>query len=600
MKKNIILVLFIMCMIFIKQDVYAFSNTYEKNIIELEKEYTINSLVDDWGYILQMEIPESGRIRIWIKDYTNDFCDNDLYISDVGNASFEELEGFESREWNKGAESMHSGWITVNKGAYVSKFHVSGSVNSEAILYIEYEKQSEYYGESENNDTFDNATIMTLGKKYEGNNSKLNDKDYYKFVLDAQGLVKFSSRNIRNNSLMYCHIYSEDNNGNVKEVYKNYYISELDGRNWEWDCLRLPKGTYFVEVFNGTWEPEYSIQVNYTKENEKEYEHEDNNVSKNANKRELKQKIKGNLNNDSDQDYFKFTVPVDSYVSLESWIPRQLANNILEVSIYDSKLNLLDSVSSTSNPYMKIEDVLVKKGNFYVLIKGTKDFYNIYDYTIKADAVCCKHNYRQEVIKQATTKKNGKIKNICKVCDYVSEEKISKIKTVKLSATEYVYNKKTKKPSVKVLDSDGKKIKSNNYSITYAKGRKNIGIYEVKVQFKGKYKGTVIKKFEIQPKSTKITGIVVKSNQMTVKWKKQNVQTTGYEIQYSTSNKFTKKATKTVIVKSKNTTSKKIGKLKLGKTYYVKVRTYKIVKQAGKTVKVYSSWSKVKEVVTNM
>ncbi|WP_028509621.1 fibronectin type III domain-containing protein [Ruminococcus sp. NK3A76] len=64
---------------------------------------------------------------------------------------------------------------------------------------------------------------------------------------------------------------------------------------------------------------------------------------------------------------------------------------------------------------------------------------------------------------------------------------------------------------------------------------------------------------------------------------------TGYQISYSTSSKFTKKTTKTV---NATGTSKTIKKLTKGKTYYVRVRTYKSV--AG--VKICSGWSEVKKI----
>ena len=69
-----------------------------------------------------------------------------------------------------------------------------------------------------------------------------------------------------------------------------------------------------------------------------------------------------------------------------------------------------------------------------------------------------------------------------------------------------------------------------------------------------------------------------------VTWKK-NSAVSGYQIQYSTSKKFT--SAKTVTVKGYKTTSKTIKSLKAKKTYYVRVRTYKTVN--GK--KVYSDWS---------
>lgn len=76
-------------------------------------------------------------------------------------------------------------------------------------------------------------------------------------------------------------------------------------------------------------------------------------------------------------------------------------------------------------------------------------------------------------------------------------------------------------------------------------------------------------------------------------WKKVS-GITGYEIQYSTSKKFTKKTTKTATVKGAKKTSATVKKLKAKKTYYVRIRTYKTIK--GK--KVYSSWSAVKSVKT--
>ncbi|MGN0521254.1 MAG: hypothetical protein ACI4IQ_01305, partial [Eubacterium sp.] len=71
-------------------------------------------------------------------------------------------------------------------------------------------------------------------------------------------------------------------------------------------------------------------------------------------------------------------------------------------------------------------------------------------------------------------------------------------------------------------------------------------------------------------------------------------QTTGYQIQYSTSSKFTSSTSKTVTVTKNSTTSKTISKLTGNKKYYVRIRTYKTVNGE----KIYSSWSKAKSVTT--
>ena len=92
--------------------------------------------------------------------------------------------------------------------------------------------------------------------------------------------------------------------------------------------------------------------------------------------------------------------------------------------------------------------------------------------------------------------------------------------------------------------------------------------------------------FKINPKATSLSKLTAATKSLKVKWKKQSTQVTGYEIQYSTSKKFT--SAKKVTVKKYKTTSTTIKKLKAKKTYYVRIRTYKTV--SGK--KYYSAWSK--------
>jgi len=93
---------------------------------------------------------------------------------------------------------------------------------------------------------------------------------------------------------------------------------------------------------------------------------------------------------------------------------------------------------------------------------------------------------------------------------------------------------------------------------------------------------------KLVPKTTKISKVTAKKKSLVVKIKR-NKSVTGYEIQYSLKKNF--KSAKKVTLKKYTNTSKTIKKLKAKKTYYVRVRTYKIYK--GK--KYYSAWSSVKK-----
>ncbi len=103
-----------------------------------------------------------------------------------------------------------------------------------------------------------------------------------------------------------------------------------------------------------------------------------------------------------------------------------------------------------------------------------------------------------------------------------------------------------------------------------------------------KFKLTVTSQSKVT--ATRILKTAKKGTSVTVTWEKiSNIS--GYEIQYATDSKF-KKNVKKVNIGKKSTQKKKISKLKKGKTYYIRIRTYK--KSSGK--KLYSSWSKVKKI----
>ncbi len=93
------------------------------------------------------------------------------------------------------------------------------------------------------------------------------------------------------------------------------------------------------------------------------------------------------------------------------------------------------------------------------------------------------------------------------------------------------------------------------------------------------------------PSKQTISSLKAGSKSFTVKYKK-NTSASGYQVQYSTSSKFTKATTKTVTKNS--TTSFKASKLSSKKKYYVRVRSYKTV--SGQ--KVYGAWSSAKSVTT--
>lgn len=167
---------------------------------------------------------------------------------------------------------------------------------------------------------------------------------------------------------------------------------------------------------------------------------------------------------------------------------------------------------------------------------------------------------------------------------------VSATPSVKLSTSKYTYNGKVKKPSVKVYVK-GKALNKDNYSVSYGKGRKNVGKYTVKVTLKNDYAGSKTVSFKINPKGTSIKHLKKGVRAFKPTWKKQTRQISGYQVQYSTKKNFKSSKIKAVSSKKKSTW---VIKKKAHKRYYVRIRTYKKVGKA----KYYSSWSSAKSVKT--
>ena len=167
--------------------------------------------------------------------------------------------------------------------------------------------------------------------------------------------------------------------------------------------------------------------------------------------------------------------------------------------------------------------------------------------------------------------------------------KFTKKLTVKISPTKVTYNGKTRKPAVKSVYYGKTKLSSRYYTVSF-KNNKNPGIGSVIVKGKGKYaKYAGSATFSILPKAP--TGLTAKSTakkQATVTWK-GSTGATGYQIMISQKSDFRKGTTRTFTIRDSKRRSGVPKPMTSGRTYYIRIRSYKTTSN-GKTV--YSAWSK--------
>ncbi|MBQ9530825.1 MAG: fibronectin type III domain-containing protein [Eubacterium sp.] len=252
-------------------------------------------------------------------------------------------------------------------------------------------------------------------------------------------------------------------------------------------------------------------------------------------------------------------------------------------------------LSLTSNPSMSTK--LVKNKSYYLAV------INVGKKAYKSNVVVNRHTheYYESKMRSYVDKKDlkkcydGKYYNACSKngCDYVKTNKtIPSIKKISLSHNFYTYNSRQKRPIVTVKNRRGEKISKKNYKVKYSKNT-SIGTGTVKITFKNEYEGSFTKTFRINPRGTEIKSLTPLRRGFDIKYKKRSKRITGYQVQYATDKNFTKNK-KTATVKGTKNTSQRIKQLNRKQKYFIRVRTYKVVKNK----KYYSAWSKIKTVKT--
>ena len=162
--------------------------------------------------------------------------------------------------------------------------------------------------------------------------------------------------------------------------------------------------------------------------------------------------------------------------------------------------------------------------------------------------------------------------------------------SIKVSSRAYIGKACTPNPVVR--DGSVRLVKGRDYKVSYSSNKK-VGIAKVKVTGIAPYYGSTTKRFTIKPAATSIASLKGAPQGLVVKWKRRAAQTTGYQLQLATDRAF-KQGRYTFQETGVSTAGASVESLESGKRYYVRVRTYKVA--GGETY--YSSWSKVKSVIT--
>ena len=411
------------------------------------------------------------------------------------------------------------------------------------------------------NDFLTATPISTDGAWYNDSLDVKQENDYFSFEVksDSKVIIKFMTY-----MYAYMHLYDSD----FKELTSGSSTSatasspETLTKN-----TGLEKGVYYILINSPGSNSTGNYRLSVTAEPYGNQETEPNDFD-HATVLQCDKTMKAAFTYQDGEDWFKFYVPVNTTVNI-----RMISNISTSARLYNNDLTKYEFCHFDSYPNdteIAVDTYNLTAGTYYLHVFKVFS-YDSGSYTVNWSMnVPVSKPSSLKVSTRNTTSLKLSWNKVSGASGYqLQQYKNSKWTTIKTTtATAYTVSKLAASTTYKFRVRAYKTISSKNY-----------------------YSDWTNLTTPTKPSTVSISSLKSsKSKQLTVKWKKLNC--TGYQIQYSTSSKFTN--SKTVTVSSYKTTSKTISKLKGKKKYYVRVRAYKTVNGT----KYYGSWSKAKSVTT--
>lgn len=445
--------------------------------------------------------------------------------------------------------------IHLTSGTYYIYFDSSkhtGAYNFQLDYTSANESFDEFNGGS--NNSIHTANSIDVNSLYRGQIASNDDRDYYRFTLDESGEINLKGTLY----ISYVGISIFDSAG-----------ENIWGDNFSWndttqqtalnEIIHLTSGTYYI-CFNQklNYTGTYNFQLNYTSANEsfRETTGGTNNDIPSANGISLGKLYYGQIANNDEKDFYRFSVPSSGKISIQ-----MNGYTNLTMFLYDADGNEIKSWSG---------DINSNTGNFDMDKIITLEQSGVYYLAVQQRYWNSRGNY------------NFSISSYTPVIHVPSSfQKIQDDYSFALEA--YVSDSSSE---LSYMTSNPKVVTVSSYGTVYIEGP---GTATVTVWVTGT---SIIKKVKItvRPSRVSIYRVTKGKRALKAEWYR-NDKVSGYQVIAATNKSFTK-GRKIATIGRNSTTAKTIKGLKKNTRYYVKVRAYKTV---GKT-KLYGAYSQVRTV----
>jgi hypothetical protein len=223
--------------------------------------------------------------------------------------------------------------------------------------------------ESESNNTWGTANSIPINSEITGNLQTYSDVDYYKFTVAVPSGIQL----VFNHDVPadYASWDVELYNANAEEITSfnssQYNVTKTSS------YIRVPAGTYYIEVSNSTWDDiDYNLTVSAKDESASNFEKEVNNTWGTAQTISINKEYTCNLQTYDDVDYYKFTVTASTSIQLEfrHEVPTDYAGWDVEL-FYANGNELTSAFSSQYDVDVLSSNTELSTGVYYIMVDNT-------------------------------------------------------------------------------------------------------------------------------------------------------------------------------------------------------------------------------------
>lgn len=343
-------------------------------LIGVNETYTDNLLSDSDVNWYQFTVQEAGYI--WL-EFKHDYIEssNTYWKSYLYDASQNELANY---SFSGNTTSYVQGKIGVPAGSYYLKFTDYNYSEKNYNITIHYTESDEW--ETEFNDELEMADAIEVNKTSYGSMRKDEDVDWYEFTVPESGYIwiEFQHDHIESsNTYWKSYLYDENVSSLVEYSFAGNTTSYVQGK------IGVSSGTYYLKITDYNYsDKNYNITVNYSESDEWETEFNEN--FETADNIEANSNYYGTLRNSDDVDWYQFTVPESGYMWLEfnhDYV--ESSNTYWKAYLYDEDINELVSYSFSGDTKNYVQGHIgIPSGTYYLKIADYNYSDKNYNFTI--------------------------------------------------------------------------------------------------------------------------------------------------------------------------------------------------------------------------